>query len=146
MAKRLFKLCTCAVFAAAVATVATAEPAIAPRHAIEMAADAAPTGVAGTFDLQIRGADREDGKVFLDSEQDYRDQRCLTVEIGPEVSAALAAKYGAPPETFFKGKHLLVTGEAKRVTVWFIANGVKSNKYYYQTHVVLTDAGRLQVL
>ncbi len=125
---------------------AAAPQLITPRQAIERAADAAPAGVDGVFDVNVRATGHQDGIIYLNSENDYRDQRNLTVDIPPAAAAALQAKYGESPETFFKGKHLAVTGQAKRVTIWFSCHGVQTEKYYYQTHVEVADPSQLQVL
>ena len=125
---------------------AAAEPLITPRHAVELAADAAPSAVGGVFDVQVRATGDQDGIIYLNTEIDYRDQRNLSVDIPPDVAAALQTKYGESPETFFKGKHLAVTGAAQRVTIWFFANGVQTDKYYYQTHVKVTDPSQLQIV
>lgn len=118
---------------------------ITPRQAIEKAADAAPLGVDGTFDMLIRGSGHQDGYTYLNSEDDYRDQRNLTVAIPPGVASALKALYGEAPETYFKGKHIQVSGQAMRVKILFFCSCGESDKYYYQTHVALTDPNQLQV-
>jgi hypothetical protein len=136
-----------AVFAvAAVCTGARAQDFVTPRQAIERAADAAPAGVDGTFTLQVRAVGVQDGILYLNSERDYRDQRNLSIDIPPSVAAALLAKYGSPPMTFLMGKHIAVTGQARRVTIWFQCDGKATDKYYYQTHVELHDASQIEIL
>jgi hypothetical protein len=117
-----------------------------PREAIEEAADAAPHLVAGVFDLEVHATGEENGRIFLNSEEDYRDQRNLTIEIPPNVAANLEAKYGFAPADFFKGKHVHVKGLAERVKIWFFCDGKKSDKYYYQTHVSLTETDNIEVI
>ena len=125
---------------------AAAQSLITPRHAVELAADAAPSGVAGVFDVPVRATGDQDGIIYLNTELDYRDQRNLSIDIPPDVAAALQTKYGESPETYFNGKHLAVTGAAQRVTIWFFSNGVQTDKYYYQTHVKVTDPSQLQIV
>lgn len=125
---------------------AQAEDTITPQQAIERAADAAPAGVKGVFVMDVRGTGRQDGNLYLNSQVDYRDQRNLTIAIAPDIAAALQTKFGDAPDTFLVGKRIAVTGEAKRVTIWFLWNGVPTEKYYYQTHVALTAADQLQIL
>ena len=36
---------------------------------------------------------------------------------------------------FFVNKTVEVTGEAKRVKIYFISNGMLTDKYYFQTHI-----------
>jgi hypothetical protein len=120
---------------------------IQPRTAVEKAAAAAPAGVFGTFDVHVLSTGNENGKVFLNSESDYRDQRDLTVELVPSVAHDLEKIYGAPPETFFRDKHIAVTGQALRVTVWFFdSDGHQSDKYYYQTHVLVATPNQIRIL
>lgn len=142
----ILRLAALTVAAFAVATSAFGQETITPRRAIEMAADAAPATVPGRFVLTVRATGRIDDNIFLNSENDYRDQRNLTIVIPPLVSAAIQKKVGALPDAYFSGKTIAVTGEAARVKIVFTSNGMPTEKYYYQTHVVLTDADHIEVL
>lgn len=119
---------------------------ITPRQAVEKAADAAPAAVKGVFDMQVRSSGEQDGYLYLNSEEDYRDQRNLTVAIRPGLDVALQTRFGAAPATYFKGKHIRVTGVAQRVKIWFFCQGKQTEKYYYQTHVELEDAGQIKIV
>lgn len=134
------------VLALAVSGCAQNGGVITPRQAVEKAADAAPAVVKGVFDIRVRSSGEQDGYLYLNSEQDYRDQRNLTVAIRSGLGDALQARFGAAPGTYFKGKHIRVTGVAQRVKIWFICNGRQTEKYYYQTHIVLEDAGQIEVI
>lgn len=116
-----------------------------PAQAIQLAADAAPRGVAGTFVLQVRGTGTDDGRVYLNSETDYRDQRNLTIAITPAAAGALAARLGASPSVALEGKRIVVGGVATRVRIDFTIDGHPSGKYYYQTQVQVTDAAQIRV-
>ncbi len=133
------------VLATGVMVSAGAEDYLTPPQAIQKAAYAAPASVGGTFDMQVRTTGQA-GFVYLNSESDYRDQRNVTVVISPFVRAALLQKFGQAPEVYFLGKHIRVTGEAKRVTIRFYSNGVQTDKYYFQTHIDLADASQIQVV
>jgi len=85
-------------------------------------------------------------RVHLNSERDYRDQRNLSIAIEADAAAALAAILGAPPERALKGKQILVAGTARRAKIVFFAEGRPTDKYYYQTHVVVTKASQIQLL
>ena len=104
------------------------------------AADAAPAGVAGDFGFHIEavGTDRSTW-LFLNSEADYRDQRNLTLAVAPTVQATLRQRYGADLQAALKGRQILVRGIARRVRIDFTINGQPSGKFYYQTHVRVTD-------
>jgi hypothetical protein len=139
-------LCAC--------TTAAQKP-MTPRQAVERAADAATDippedvapGVNGLFDLQVRMIDAHDGRVFLNSERDYRDQRDLTIIIPSDVAKSLRTKYGASPETYFQGRHVEITGLAQRVTIrFFDGAGRPTGKYYFQTHVQISDPAQIRLL
>lgn len=91
--------------------------------------------------------DAHDGRVFLNSERDYRDQRDLTIIIPSDVAKSLRTKYGASPETYFQGRHVEITGLAQRVTIrFFDGAGRPTGKYYFQTHVQISDPAQIRLL
>ena len=106
---------------------------------------AAPRGVSGVFALTVQAAARP-GPLYLNSERDYRDQRDLTIVVLPAAAKALAERLHGEPERVLRGRRILVAGWARRVRIDFIADGRPSGKYYYQTHVVVTDAAQIQLL
>ncbi|PZR76954.1 MAG: hypothetical protein DLM73_01025 [Chthoniobacterales bacterium] len=118
---------------------------LTPIQAIVAAAER-PEGVTATFQMEVRRGDREDGTLYLNSEEDYRDQRCLTIALTGDVASELERKVGGDPALALKGKKIRVTGTAKRKTVWFYFMKVKSDKYYYQTHVQITDASQISIV
>jgi hypothetical protein len=120
---------------------------IAPREAIVAAADAAPRRVFGTFAMHVNATGRVGGRVFLNSEADYRDQRNLTVAIRPHTADVLTRRNGAPPERFYRGRDIEIRGAAQRTRILIIGdNGRPTGLYYYQTHVVVTDADQISVV
>lgn len=121
-------------------------PTYGPRDAIFLAADAAPRRVPGRFLFLVKASDRSGERVYLNSEKDYRDQRSLNIIIMPNAARDLTARHGQAPDRFFVGKQILVTGEAERAKIWFAsANGIVSDKYYYQTHIVVRGADQIQL-
>ncbi len=119
--------------------------ATGPEAAIHAAAAAAPNGVDGSYALRVVATGRQDGNIYLNSEADYRDQRNLTVAIHPSAIAPLTKRLGGEPDTLLKGKTITVRGLARRVRVDFTDEGRPTGKYYYQTHVDVTDAGQLSI-
>lgn len=117
-----------------------------PERAIHAAAAAAPLGVPGDYGFRVAATGRRDGNVYLNSELDYRDQRNLTVTIQLSAIAPLAKRLGGAPDLVLRGKKVLVKGQAYRVRVDFTDNGVATGKYYYQTHVVVSQAEQLKVI
>jgi len=117
-----------------------------PQQAVMAAASAAPRMVPGIFSMQVKATGKERGRTFLNSELDYRDQRNLTVTIEPRAAKALAARFGSPPDVFFKGKAIEVRGAARRVTIGFFENGRPTGLYYYQTHVNVRGADQIRLM
>jgi len=120
--------------------------AIAPTQAILLAADAAPFGVKGTFVFEVRAVGQQDGNIYLNSELDYRDQRNLTVAIFPDAAQEIRRKFGENADLALMGRRIKVKGEAKRVKIAFVVNGVPSDKYYYQTQVFVQTADQVEVV
>jgi hypothetical protein len=119
---------------------------ITPTQAILLAANAAPAEVPGIFEMVVRRVGRQDGNIYLDSEVDYRDQRNLVIAILPSAAEQLRTKFGQDADRALDGQHIRISGQAKRVKIVFIADGVPSDSYYYQTHVDVSDAGQIEVL
>jgi predicted S18 family serine protease len=135
-----------APFLALASTAELSTASIQPVEAIQLAAASAPNGVPGSFAVYVKATGFQDGFVYLNSESDYRDQRCLTIAITPDAARALRVQLGADVSVALKGKNIVVTGEATRVTVWLThRNGKRTDKYYYQTHVKVVDPNQIQV-
>ena len=118
---------------------------ITPEKAVIAAAKAAPDGVPGIFKMTVRAVGHENGRVFLNSELDYRDQRNLTIAMNEDVEKALEAKIGAVSEQAFVGRRIFVRGAAQRVRIDFTARGRPTGKYYYQTHVLVSTPVQVAV-
>lgn len=127
------------------APVTVAGPWIDPGQAVLRAAGAPRLGVTGVFALTVKATGRTD-RVHLNSETDYRDPRNLSIAVTPEAAATLEAAMGAPPEIALRGKRILVSGTARRTRIDFTVDGKPTGKYYYQTHVRVTEASQIQVL
>lgn len=112
---------------------------IQPVQAVLLAAEAAPGGVKGVFALQVQATGTQDNFTYLNSELDYRDQRNLTIAVTPAAARKLETQLGADPLVALKGKRILVRGVAARTRIVFVSDGRPTDKYYYQTHVRVTD-------
>lgn len=111
---------------------------------IEVAAKSAPNGVKGLYQLSIQAAGRKRANVYLNTEFDYRDQRNVTIVLTPDVVKQCVEKFGSDPTDYFVGKSLIVDGEAKRVKIYLITNGRQTNKYYFQTHINVTNLSQIK--
>ena len=115
---------------------------ITPYDAIWRAAADPRHGVTGTFKLTVRAFGDQLGVVYLNSEEDYRDRRNISIDLKPRSQEGMAMKFGKPAPLI--GKTILVAGTAKREKIVFIANGNVTSKYYYQTHIEVTSAGQIE--
>ncbi len=118
---------------------------IKPVQAVQLAADAAPDGVPGTFAMRVQATGTQSGFIYLNSELDYRDQRNLTISVTADAARKLQDQLGASAMIALKGKDILVTGAATRVKIVFYADGKLTDKYYYQTHVRVSDPKQIRV-
>ena len=111
-----------------------------PMKVVELAASAAPATVSVSVELTVRGAGHSNGILYLNSETDYRDQRCVTIAVMPSALPRLRERFGQDLEQVLKGRKITVKGEAQRVTVWFFSNGIRTDKYYFQTQLAVWNA------
>jgi TIR domain len=116
-----------------------------PMTAVQAIAGAAAAeeGVSGLFAVLIRKTGSSEGVVWLMSEDDYRDPRCLSIAVHDKARIALTKLHGKAPTVFFRGQTVLVRGTAKKKRIDFIADGKPTGHYYFQTHVDVTDAGQV---
>jgi hypothetical protein len=110
---------------------------------IHDAAEAAPKGVSGKYLLNIKATGEEKGIVYLNTEDDYRDPRNVTVAIHPKIVSDLTQKFGGDLQTVLLGKSLSVEGTAKRIKINFISGNRPPTKYYYQTHIRVTNSDQI---
>ncbi|MDA8621952.1 hypothetical protein N9L48_04815 [Psychrosphaera sp.] len=113
---------------------------------IALTEENAPDGVKGIFKFQVKASGIRRGEVFLNTELDYRDRRAVTIAISPKIVSQLTDKYGSSPGTYFIDKTVEVTGEAKRVKIYLIYKGLKTSKYYFQTHINVSSIEQIKVL
>ena len=118
---------------------------LAPLETIDKAAAVAPhAGVAGCFRLTVKAWGEDHGRVFLNSEADYRDPRNVSVRLEPPAVAALDRMLGRNGAARLVGRSLLVRGTAYRVRIDFTSSGRPTGKYYYQTHIVVTELSQIR--
>lgn len=119
---------------------------IAPMEAILLAAERPQQGVTGVFEIQVLATGRSSGRIHLNSQRDYRDQRNLSVTLAPQVIPVLAERLGGAPDKVLAGKTIRVIGIARRVKIAFVSNGRPSDKYYYQTRVTVMRDDQIEIV
>ena len=119
---------------------------IAPALAVMAAADAAPAGFPGTFGFEVMRADFAGPRLFLNSYPDYRDQRNLSVAIDARAVPKFRSIYGDDLKSAFMGRRIEVTGVARRQRIDFTVDGRPSGKYYFQTHVRVSDPAQIRIV
>ncbi|UYY58223.1 hypothetical protein [Sphingomonas sp. S2-65] len=102
-------------------------------------ADASKRGKQGVFEMDVKGTGRIGSVVFLNSEADYRSPDALTFRIAPNVRKALERRYGASPETYLRGKHVVVKGTVARQMIVNTKNGrvVDFNRWQHTVKILL---------
>jgi len=111
----------------------------ATRDVIEAAAAAEGEPIHATIEIVVQATGSEHGVLFLNSEKDYRDPRNITVELWPSSIAELQQRFGEKLPEAMIGQRIRVAGYARRVTIWFYCQGMRTDKYYYQTHLPVAD-------
>lgn len=119
---------------------------IAPALAVMAAADAATRGFPGTFGFTVQRVDMVGPRLFLNSYPDYRDQRNLSVAIDFRVLPALRDRYGQNLQAAFLHHEIKVIGIARRTRIDFTNDGKPSGKYYFQTHVRVSDPDQIKIV
>lgn len=121
-----------------------AKPGLTAWDAITLSEQAAPDTVPGLFSLQIKNAAKVGSMVYLNTEYDYRDRRNVSVVLTPAALKQFATQYpDQQPELYFSGRSIVVNGVASRQTIWFYADGKKTEKYYFQTHIPVWLTGQI---
>ena len=117
---------------------------IEPVDAIRAANEDPTYGVRGEFIISVKALNSYQEWSFLNSEKDYRDQRNLTIKLPTSIVPKLEQRLGIKFEDL-KNRRLVVLGVAKRVRIGFVADGRLSDKYYYQTHVLVDSPTQIKI-
>ena len=97
--------------------------------------------------MTVIATGKEKGRLFLNSHEDYRDPRNLTIAIDGRAAELLRRQYKVDSFEFLvKGRAIEVDGVAMKEKIIFHANGRPSGKYYYQTHVRVSDPDQIRIL
>lgn len=104
-------------------------------------------GLLGEFVFVVRATGWDGGRLYLNSETDYRDPRNLSIVIEPDVARQLTARPGADGQQNFVGRIVVARGMARTTRIDFtIDYGKPSGKYYFQTQVSVGRAEQLRMI
>lgn len=117
--------------------------ATTPMQAIEYSEMLKSAGFDGVFKFEIKAANIHNNYLYINSEEDYRDRRCLTVRIKPELVSEFTNRYGENVSEALVGRSLMVKGTARRQVIRAIGPDHKPTFPYYQTHIVVEDLTQL---
>jgi len=130
----MMKLLLLIAVAASTAVHGRERPTLAPPAAVALA-DALRNGGSGRFEMTVVSTGMVRDVLFLNSGEDYRAPDDLIFEIAPNIARELAERFGAPPEIYLKGKHIIVDGTVRRVLIVNSTAGVAFSANRWQ-HVV----------
>jgi len=112
---------------------------------IEQTEAMAPKGLKGEFLLTIKNSGKQSSNIYLNTQEDYRDRRNISITLLPSFQQAFNAKYRTDLRRFYENKTVRVKGEAKRVKIWFYTQGKQAEKYYFQTHIIVSDLNQITI-
>lgn len=110
------------------------------------AASASDDGVVGRFRFVVQSTGEERDTLWLSSETDYRDPRCLSVAIRGQARADLLRSAGSGFADVFQGRTVIVEGVARKRRINFLSEGSPTGLYYFQTHVDVDALDALQII
>ncbi|WP_460709498.1 hypothetical protein [Lysobacter terrae] len=141
---RLFAAIALAILLSSCSTTPTnSQGWIEPLDAIRAANDDPDHGVRGEFIITVKALDSYKDRSFLNPEQDYRDQRNLTIKMPTAMVPDLEHRLGVKFQEL-KNRRLVVLGVAKRTRIDFISDGRPTGKYYFQTHVLVESPTQIR--
>ena len=111
---------------------------------VRAAQDDPAHGISGIFAVTVQAIGSEEGRIYLNSERDYRHPLNITVTLDAGLRPELEKAFGMKLENL-QNRRLLVRGTARQTRINFIsANGQPSGKYYYQTQIGVRDARQVR--
>lgn len=100
-------------------------------------------GVPGVFEVLVRGTGSDEKFVYANTMADYRDPASLTIRFTSEAAQALAKPRGGTARDLLMDKRLVVAGFVRRERIDLLREGRPTGRYYYQTHLWVTDAAQV---
>lgn len=113
-------------------------------EAVRAAQDDPARGISGIFPVTVQAIGSGEGRIYLNSERDYRHPLNITVTLDAGLRPELEKAFGLKLE-HLQNRRLLVRGTARQTRIDFIdASGQPSGKYYYQTQISVSDPRQMR--
>src|SRR5690242_6846981 len=125
---------------------AEAGDGVAPREALVAAAASPKDGAEGVFEFRVASVGGGRGRIFLNSEADYRDPANLSVMLRPADVKQMEKALGGPLAKTLVEKNVSVTGTAKQVKInVYGPDRKKTGETRTQTRIVVASADSIVV-
>lgn len=134
---------TLIVFALA-SGLAACSAALTPPEVVQLSAEAEGQPVLVTMDLRVAQVGRDNGVLYINANEDYRDQRNVSLAVLPQAQNDFIAQHG-PVENLI-GRRLRARGWARRETIQFVHSRRPTGLYYFQTHLFIHGADQVELL
>jgi carbonic anhydrase len=112
---------------------------------IEKTEAMAPKGLKGEFLFTIKNSGKQNSIIYLNTQEDYRDRRNITIALLPSFQRAFNAKHNTDIRSYYENKTIQVKGKAERIKIWFFSQGKRTEKYYFQTHINVSDLNQIKI-
>ena len=110
------------------AAAAAAGPPKSPSEAIAIAEAHLGRGTTGRYEMRVATASRTLDAEFLNASDDYRAPDDLTFSISLPAARALTKRFGAKPEAYLLGKHVVVDGAVRAIPIVTSVSGFRSER------------------
>ena len=95
--------------------------------------------------MTVESAAKVGSTLYLNSEDDYRDRKNLSIAVDMDIYDDLRRDIGGDPEVILDGKRIRVAGVAKATPIKR-RNRSDDQVSYYQTRIYVYDPRQIEVL
>lgn len=117
---------------------------LSPLEAIEASKTTPNTCVAVSVRMDVRGSGIADGRLYLNSEINYRSPKSLNVAIQPSVVSTMMKDTQISPKDYFLNRCIIVTGKLCQVGIYIRGQG-HEKPAYYQSQLPVFDPSQIEM-
>jgi hypothetical protein len=123
-------------------------PWVTPETAVMTAAEKDRNGYKARFGMTVRATGESRGWLFLNSQDDYRDPRNLSVKLSKRAQYSLQEQLRIDDlDSFFKGKTIVVDGVARATKIRIYDDKRQwTGEHYFQTQIRVDRAGQIGIV